>query len=230
MQNTLPVNPPFELKRPKGLLTPRAFVQAVLENGDLGSHPGLAQSFGVYDWSSEYAEPGYSSPACGILFGNWNDPGGQRNGKSKPERFAKIAEYAGYECEWHDEWSTCNDCNCAIRTSPNSYIWRMSYAIVKSDLLLCAECIRNSPDDYLAELTNNPNRADTLDIDLASFGFQPFNGQYENGLHPGQNDNPRIIFKQIRAQYPDADVVFQIPSVGQFDVQFTAWIRLSEQE
>jgi hypothetical protein len=165
-------------------------------------------------WANGYVEPGYSNPEHLILFANWNH---------FPSRVTDLLERMGYSVEWSDEWSQCGDCGLAVRTSPDSYKWRRSYAILNDCEIVCSDCIHQAPKGYLDELTNNHERADTLDIDLAAHGFQKFNGTYENGLHPGQNDNPEEIVKLL----PDGvDYIFQIPSVGQFDITFTLWYRV----
>ena len=229
-QVTLPIDPPFDLRPPRGLLTPRAFMLAVLRADE-----DVRRTYGIDDWADGYAEPGYNDPAEGVLFGNWNvqrqhDKTGQVVvfEDRRPARFSAIAEAAGYGVEWYDEWSTCHDCGKAVRTSPDSYGWRRSYAFIGECDLVCHECVKASPDDYVAELIKNPQQADTLDLDLTAFGFQPWNGTYENGWHPAQNDDPKTITAEIRQTHPGAEVVFQIPSVGQFDIRFTAWYRLLE--
>lgn len=166
------------------------------------------------EWAEDYAEPGYDKPVRGIFFANWN---------GLPDKVTDLLERQGYAIEWSDEWSTCENCNRAVRTSPDSYGWRRSFAIVNDCELLCADCLHEEPETLIAELLNDPTRADTTDLDLASHGFTRFNPEhYENGFHPGQNDDPKAIAKALPA---DVDFIFQIPSVGQFDIAFDVWTR-----
>src|SRR5262245_37954667 len=72
-------------------------------------------------YASGYAEPGYHDPDNGVLFANWN---------VFPRGFDRVLEQAGYAVEWSDEWSTCEDCGKAVRTSPNSYGWQRSYELI----------------------------------------------------------------------------------------------------
>lgn len=65
-------------------------------------------------YASAYAESGYDTPKRGILFANWN---------RFPRGFDSVLERAGYAVEWSDEWTTCEDCGKAYRTSPDSYGW-----------------------------------------------------------------------------------------------------------
>lgn len=81
-------------------------------------------------YSHEYAEPGYSNPSKGILFADWNDVS---------QRVQDILERAGFAIEWQDEWSTCSDCNKAIRTQPNCWDWRPAYTVGDGEIL-CSEC------------------------------------------------------------------------------------------
>jgi hypothetical protein len=209
-----------------GLKTPRAFIRAVLE--DYQDH----ERFGISNWAPEYAEPGYGpvkDGAC-ILFGNWNEKtewkDGQRTVVSNlPERFSKIAEYAGYEMEWEDEWSTCEDCGKAVRTNADSYGWTRSYVILGECSLVCRDCV--DEEDYISDyLLNESGHADTFGIDLSSYGFTKLNSDsFENGWHPGQNDSPAEIVKHL----PNGvEFVFQIDNVGQFDVRFSCWTRPTE--
>src|SRR5678816_1797897 len=103
-------------------------------------------------FAKEYAEPGYTNPEKGILFADWNDRTTYRvdartfYSRYSAEQFVKthevadpaiveqrddtmkrlsdLAEKAGYAVEWSDEWSTCDDCGKAVRTSPDSYGWK----------------------------------------------------------------------------------------------------------
>lgn len=209
----------FNLKAPKGLLTPAAFVRAVLEDG------ALSYRFGVEKWASEYAEPGYSDPAGGILFGNWNDHAGSKDRK----RFCDIAEHAGFELEWSDEWSTCGDCGKAFRTSPDSYGWMASYNYTDGDLI-CVECLTDDPAGHLATLEDDPTTANTISrINPGDHGYVRYNGDFENGFHPGQTDDPAQITKTMQA-LGLSRIIFNLESVGQFDVRFSAWYVPAEDE
>ena len=235
-QSMLPAEPAFERKIHQGLMTPSAFVRAVLESGDVGSHPGTAASYGIHDWASDYAEPGYSVTRedRGILFGNWNaidryDAKTQTRVKvsDAPERFAKIAESAGYDIEWSDEWSTCHGCNKAVRTSPDSYSYTPSYAIVNECELLCHECLLDDTAAYLEELTDNPNACVTeslaRQIDFEAEGFTKVNtDRYESGLHPGMNDNPQAITKELQAKGYDR-ILFVQTEQSQFYITFDVY-------
>jgi len=167
-------------------------------------------------YAKEYAEPGYTDPAKGILFANWN---------YFPRGVADILENYGYEIEWSDEWDFCSDCNKAFRTSGNSYSWQPSYADLDGSRI-CIECLQQDPTEYLESLEDNPRRALNIDgIDPADYGYTMLEGEYENGWHPGQNDDPKAIYKNLRAEGFKKPLLFQIDSVGQFDISFVVWQR-----
>ncbi len=166
-------------------------------------------------YAPAYVEPGYTQQDKGILFADWN---------KFPKELDDILEKLGYGVEWLDEWSLCGDCGRAVRNSPDSYGWKQSYVIFNGGDLICVECIQSNLDGYEEHLLNNTSSADTLGIDWSSRGFKQFNNDaYENGFHPGQNDDPKEIVKQLPANH---DFLFSINSVGQFDCHFDCWIRL----
>ena len=91
-------------------------------------------------YAVQYAERGYTQPDKGILFANWN---------SLPTELETILDKAGYEMEWSDEWTTCEDCNRAFRTQPDSYGWTPAGRYLESiSAELCNDCIADlSPED-----------------------------------------------------------------------------------
>lgn len=236
-QILLPSEPAFHRRVLQGLYTPRAFVRAVLESDDYG------QAFGVESWASGYAEPGYDEPKHGILFGNWNERTEYnretrelKTTDRRPKRFADIAERAGYAVEWSDEWSTCEDCGKAIRTSPDSYSWSPSYALINDCSVVCAECLSESPEDYLSELIGDTNRCLSADlharIQLEDFGFRRINDDdYESGWHPGQTDTPDKAIKALKASgaiTDDTEFIFVQTEQSQFYTCWAVYVREPE--
>jgi hypothetical protein len=84
-------------------------------------------------WADGYAEPGYTDPARGVLFANWN---------RFPRGVDSILKRAGYAIEWSDEWSTCEECGKAVRTSPDSYAYRPHYRedLIEHGTFICLDC------------------------------------------------------------------------------------------
>jgi hypothetical protein len=165
------------------------------------------------NYADEYAEPGYSQTAKGILFANWN---------YFPHGIDILLERYGYSIEWSDEWATCEACNRAVRTSADSYRWQPSYVLMHDCEIICTDCLNGDAGEYLESLENKPTRALNLPaIDPAEWGYVKIEDGFENGFHPGQNDDPKVIFARLTAQYPR--LLFQITGVGQFDLGFAVW-------
>lgn len=172
-----------------------------------------------------YAEPGYSGDI--IATGNWNIVGDKYNQDTKNfsggddtlKRLSDILERIGVKIEWEDEWSSCCECGKLVRTSPDSYSWKPSYAVFDSTII-CIECI--DPAEYLKYLENKPNSCNSFyHIDPANYGYIKV-GEYEHGFHPGQTDDPKKIFKELRENGHER-IIFNMDRVGQFDQRFSAW-------
>ena len=162
-------------------------------------------------YAAEYAEPGYSDPKSGILFADWN---------SCSRRVQDLLESAGYSLEWGEEWTTCGGCGKALRTSPDSYSWLPSY-VADCGFLLCNDCV--DPESYLESLEDSPRKAITIDsIDPTDFGYILLDDSFENGFHPGQNDDPVKISKDLHAE-GYKHLIFKIDGKGQFDISFSVW-------
>jgi hypothetical protein len=140
-----------------------------------------------------YGEPGYSSNKPFVLLGNYNP-----SDFDKPGRFGRTINLLERiaECEWSDEWTTCPTCGKLYRTQADCYSWVRSYYEYKDGEIECEDCI--NPEDYIEDLLNDTQRAITLNINPEDYGFEKFNGAYENGWYPGQNDNPMTIAEQIQ--------------------------------
>ena len=159
----------------------------------------------ITEYATEYSEPGYSTDKGLILVGDWN-----HFNKEEIDELEAIAEL-----EWLDEWALC-ECGKLIRTTGDSYGWTASYYIFNDCELVCHECI--DPEEYLEDIANDPKKAITLDIDPENYGYKLIEGDFQNGFHPGQNDNPMEIYKRLESAYKS--LVFLITDVGQFDLSF----------
>ncbi len=169
------------------------------------------------NFASSYGEPGYDDPRSGILFANWN---------YFSKKAVDILERAGYAIEWSDEWAQDYETSKAYRTSPDSYSWQPYYwqmddgEIVGGDLIESEERWR---DEYIEHLTNNPRTANTFAIDFASLGWERYNDEFETGHHPGQTDDPRVVFAALKDQY---DIIFDMAGgQSQFDIAWRVWIK-----
>ena len=185
-------------------------------------------------YNQGYAEPGYDGDLVAV--GNWNNVDRYDSVEKKrvevsnfPERVGKILEKLGFETEWSDEWTSCHDCGKLVRTSPDSYSWTPSYAIVNECELLCHECIADDPTSYLEDHEDNPNTAITIDdIDPADYGYTKINeDRYEAGWRSGQTDDPKEIAKAL-AEEGWTRIIFKITGQGQFDTKFDVYGIMKE--
>jgi len=185
--------------------------------------------------SEGYAEPGYSDPESGLIaFGNWNEISRWDAAKNEsitiddtPSRVAALLEKLGVELEWSDEWAFCDQCNKAVRTSPDSYCWKRSYWQDDSGSVTCCDCIAEDPSDYLESLEGNTRNCITLYIDLAEHGYVMLEDGFENGFHYGQDADPKLIGKALREQGIER-FLFHLDHTGQFDLAFSVWVYADE--
>jgi hypothetical protein len=161
-------------------------------------------------YAHAYAEPGYTQPEREILFANWN---------YFPCRVTDILKRAGYGIEWSDEWTMCDDCGKALRTSPDSYSWQPSHVYFGGDV--CLECLKGDAGDYLETLEDNPRTALNTDIDPAEYGYIRLQDKFENGFHQGQTDDPKKIYASLKDKY--SRILFKIDEVSQFYTVFSVW-------
>lgn len=186
-----------------------------------------------FSWAPAYAEPSYTDPEKGILFGNWNPACGYGEGIAKTQqkrdpvtKLANIAEKLGYELEWEDEWCTCGDCGKAVRTQADSYQWTPFYRILNDCDLTCLDCI--DPVEYLESIEDNANTACPPDWNPEDHGYIKHNGTFETGFHPGQNDRPETILKALHAE-GKTGVIFRIKANSQFYTEWEAFYKPSEE-
>lgn len=182
----------------------------------------------TFSFAPAYAERGYSN-AKGILFGNWNPVCGfgvlkEVQRRDPVSKLARVAEALGFECEWEDEWSTCCDCGNAVRTEPDSYGWTPYYRIVNECDLVCLDCLGKDKEDYLESIEDDPTKACPPEWNPVELGYVKFNGTFETGFHPGQNDNPAKILKAMQEQGLE-HIIFRIKSQGQFDLNWEAYYK-----
>lgn len=140
-------------------------------------------------------------------------------------RIGALADRLGWGVEWSDEWFTCSGmggCNKAVRSSGDSYGWTASYFMGDGEIQ-CVECVLDDPEGLEEHLTDNPNAADTMGVDWHARGWRLTRPNFENGWHPGQDDNPAEILKGLNLSKVEA--LFSIDGVGQFDCHFSLYIR-----
>lgn len=193
---------------------------------DLDSYTGgriMAQRISVKLDDCEYGqavEPGYDECVWRVFY-NWNNA--PKLGKAI-ERLSALG--CPIEEEWEDEWGFCGECGRYVRTSPDSYGWTRSYYINSGDLI-CHECAKESPDEYIEWLTNHPKHANTIldHKELNELGWELFIRNLENGLHEGQAASPAKVAQYLRSNNVD-EFLFSIEDVGQFDTTFSVWVKI----
>ena len=195
----------------------------------------------VMDVLHGYADPRYGAADAIIVLGNWNtrdkyDPTRTTpltKDETLPARLARVLERIGAEVEWYDEWAQCSECYRAIRTEPDSYSWRPAFAWLDDCSIVCSRCLLGDVNDSIesGEYVNNADKAITWTdgATLEGAGWTQWAPgdprQYENGWHPGQDDDPKDVLATILADDPDAEVLFLISDIGQFDLRFVALTR-----
>lgn len=165
------------------------------------------------DYSHEYAEPGYTNPRKSILFSNWN---------LFPRKVCDLLESAGYSLEWEDEWTRCDQCGKALRTSPDSYQWQPSFVADESGYC-CVDCL-GGDDEFLSDYLDNHKRAVNITgLDLAKFGYHEIQCGFSVGWSTC-SDNPEQIMESVRAR-GYRNVLFQISDQSQFECGFCVWYK-----
>jgi hypothetical protein len=161
------------------------------------------------------SEPGYDDNT--VIAADYNEPR-----ISKAASFLET-NYPNISLEWCDEWTSCQECGKAVRTIPDSYSWIPYYTILNECELFCFDCI--TLEDLLPEYLNNTSRAVTPEFQdqLEAAGFKQYNGDYETGFHPGQDDMPEDKIKLIDTT--KFNYIFMVNYVGQFDTSWSMWIK-----
>ncbi len=217
-------------------MTPHRIIEHALNCADLSSaeHDRL-ESMSFYH-ADNMVEPGYSTCHRWYTLGNYNPPSGWSSvpGKNKMEsrtsdsftRAIDALERVS-ECYWDDEWITCSECNGLMRTSSNGYDWTQYFHHFDGCADICFDCLDHA--EYLEDIQDNPRTCvlPGLDLDPCDHGFEPYNGQYETGWHPGQNDNPDEIAKHVMS-LGYAHYVFALDDVGQFDAHYRIYVKGKE--
>ena len=167
----------------------------------------------------EYVE--YSTDKAWILFGDWNCPVDDSVGWDK--MIGRLEDVA--ELEWADEWEVCGGCGRYVRVSGNSYDWQPYWALDRGEII-CGDCVKENPGEYVEGLIGNSSRCVTIDgLDLEGLGFVEYQGGYESGWHPGQDDKPADVAEKLKRERPGLEYVFKLDYNSQFSQGFSVWTR-----
>lgn len=156
----------------------------------------------------------------------------------------KYPKYFDNSDNWgfNDEYTMCSECyQNVIRTSPDSYSWQPDY-LKTDDMIACRECAMDYQDDLIQDIQDRIDHNkqpksllwiyelgdDWIRIPVPGYEDKEYI-RWENGLHPGQRDDPLRQGKIIRSikldNQPIFQVVFRVYS-GQFDVEWDVYIRI----
>lgn len=127
-----------------------------------------------------------------------------------------------------DEYSVCECCNKAFRTSPDSYSWVANYWI-GDGFILCEDCVREDySEEYLESLENNPNTANTIlsDDEIEKAGYKKVIADCECGWC-GRCDDPEKMLEQEKQNNKDGRYLFSISGTGQFHTDFDMWEKIA---
>jgi hypothetical protein len=171
-----------------------------------------------------------------IIATSWNNLGklanelskyvefGEDNGDCESILEAVTEELTGSKYNWgfDDEYDTCCECGKIVRTSPTSYSWMPSYYRGEWGLI-CEECVRKNPEEYIDWLLNNSERINTIftEQELEEFGFKRFEDEKESGWYD-RNDSPIKDVKKVPEGY---DYIFHLTNIEQFRTNWVIMIR-----
>lgn len=176
-----------------------------------------------------------------LIVTNWNNI-------PNSDRWEKAFEKLDVEIGWSDEYSRCDECGNLIHTSPTHYGWEPDY-ILDNNGYICRTCIENNIDnleEYFTDHIYEYNNGIGYKVNaIPSWATEYFKNEhwecwnedneslcnrYESGWHPGQNDDPKKVFKEIMEIDNDLKVIFVINDVGQFDVRWSVFVKLKTDE
>ena len=126
------------------------------------------------------------------------------------------------EYGFSDEYSTCIECNCAIRIHPDSCEWTAPL-FVEGEGVVCDECADSGRwDDHVLDEYKNCAKTVPECIDLGRLNLVQVEGRsFQNGVHEGMTDDPNDVIQLLNEN--DIDCWF-VASPSQFYVEFNVWV------
>lgn len=195
------------------------------EFGEPGYHLAEGAVFAIGDWWCRDRDCEYTEVYEGGLAGQKKVHGVELHYAAL---FAKLEE-AGVETAFDDEWMIDHDGEGkAYRTEADSYQWQPQVQMTEDGEWLTPD---SGIEPWIEWANNDHTRclfAHTwTNAEIEAQGFEEIQCGYENGWHPHQNDDPEKIATEMRRRSDEPiDVMFQISSVGQFDIHFCVWRRV----
>jgi len=145
-------------------------------------------------WYADYAERGYTCGARGVLSADWN---------YFTRDVDTLLERAGFSVEWSDEWTMCDECNRAVRTSPDSHGYQPYYVIQHSSIV-CLDCLDWT--EYLESIEDGgENNALVPDqCELAEHGYSLIASAPSHVMRPAalraeqaEQGNKHLVMRQM---------------------------------
>ena len=166
-----------------------------------------------------YGERGYSTDKQGILFANWNNI----------PKHVQRALKSDYELEWSDEWYLDYESNSCYRTKPDSYHWKPSVIFINGEAVTI-DNVKDDPESYLANLTNDPSTCDIFDLltkdTCSKYGYELKQDDLESGFYPQSTDDPKKILAELLKNDPNGEFVFGIIKNEQFRTNFAVFKKI----
>lgn len=179
------------------------------------------------DWAAEESD----HAPHGLVTADWNRPSRWNSDKRRSENTGPqplagdMLERLGLELDWCDTVTACDVCHKAVRTEPTHYGWRPRYWQDDCETV-CLGCIREDEEQmeaYVESLRGSAHAADLFDMDFSARGYVKVDWEGAHGLHPGQAANPNKVAEYLES-LDVYDYIFQVTSIGQFDMHFTVWV------
>ncbi len=122
-----------------------------------------------------------------------------------------------------DSYCACDNCGKLICTEPDSKHWTPDF-FIDDNGIICGDCVRKNPQEYLQSLANNSEVANTIlsESDLEDAGFVKLDGDYQNGWYDRQDD-PKSILNDLLDRFPYGVFIFNITTQAQFATNFDVW-------
>ncbi len=178
-----------------------------------------------------------------IILADWNNMFNYENLGKKEHNWKQVnrlADFIEKKCNaltgFNDEYTSCYGCNKIISTSPGYYGDQKNFVFTEYEIL-CRECVLTDPESIIDAFKNDPRKAlpNWFYPEIEKAGFVCYSPdeycqKFETGLHIGQDDDPKAIAKNIENELLGYDYLFKINDIGQFDINWSIFIRKNEEE
>lgn len=125
-----------------------------------------------------------------------------------------------------DEYYLCDGCD---KIYPIEEKFKSNRFIdYEEGMQYCPNCVKANPRGYIDYLLEFPDERANMFLserELNSLGFEKLNDKnYESGYY-GRTDDPKQIYRRLKEEHPDADILFHVSGSNPFEVDFDVFIR-----